>query len=592
MEKRIIFAVALSFLVLYVYQGVFMPKPVPRPVAKAAQAQQVAGSDATALGGTQTPAAGNGAASDGSSTASAPAGDAKAISQPSGAAAEVLAGDTTERDIVVETATIHAVFSNRGAVVKHWELTRYIDESKAPVDLVPQKLARTVKPFTIETGDAAADARINNALFKVEGGGATTDSKTKRTLVSFEYRDSSGLGIRKAFSIDPERYTIEASVSALQGVQAANLAFKMGAGLGDVEHTVASRYTKKPAALIFRGGKLERLDAKTVVTTPTYEGDIPWGGVDDHYFLLAAIINKPGAKYSFEAISTPNADGKTTTDYMAYVVKPPPGATSVKFFYGPKQFDLLQTNDQALVGAVDFGWWAFIAVPLLHMLNGLNDYVGNYGWSIILLTLLINLVIFPLRHKSVKSMRKMQELQPEIKAIQDRYAKFKASDPEKQKMNAEVMEVYKSRGVNPASGCFPMLLTMPILFAFYNLLSAAIELRGAPFGLWIKDLSVQDPYFVTPVLMAGTMFWQQRMTPSTGDPAQQKMFMLMPLVFGFMFLWAPSGLVIYWFVSNLAAIGQQLITNRIIGPSRPALARPPAEGKIKKVGAGKTSGAN
>jgi len=595
MEKRIIIAVALSFAVLYIYQGMFMPKPVPKPPAKAVQTQQANGSAAQPAGTSQTPAGGQGANAAGSPAPLAQAGAVQTTAQQAGAtvpAAEVLSGETEERDIVVDTDTIRAVFTNRGAVLKHWNLKRYKFENKEAVDLVAQRLPNAPRPFSIDTGDQAMDQRINNALFKVEGGGATTDSKTNRTQLSFEYRDAAGLGVRKSFTINHDRYTIEAGVSSLQGLQAGNLAFKMGAGLGDVEKTLASRYTKKPEALIFRGGKVERIDAKTVLTAPTYEGDIPWGGVDDHYFMLAAIINKPGAKFSYAPISTPNADGKTTTDYMEYSVKPPAGETSVKFFYGPKQFDLLQGIDQALVGAVDFGWWAFIAVPLLHMLNGINDYIHNYGWSIIILTLLINLVIFPLRHKSVVSMRKMQELQPEIKTIQERYSKLKASDPEKQKMNAELMELYKSRGVNPASGCFPMLLTMPVLFAFYNLLSAAIELRGAPFGLWIQDLSMQDPWYVTPVLMAGTMFWQQRMTPSTADPAQQKMFMFMPLIFGFMFLWAPSGLVIYWFVSNLAAIGQQLITNKIIGPPKPALARPPAEGKIKKVGGGKTNGAN
>ena len=173
------------------------------------------------------------------------------------------------------------------------------------------------------------------------------------------------------------------------------------------------------------------------------------------------------------------------------------------------------------------------------------------------------------------SMRKMQSLQPEIKSIQDRYAKYKITDPERQKMNQEMMALYKQRGVNPASGCVPMLLTMPVLFAFYAMLSASIELRGAPFFGWLHDLSLKDPYYITPVLMGGTMFWQQRMMPSTADPVQQKMFMLMPVVFTTMFLAAPSGLVVYWLISNLLAIGQQYVTNRLIGapPGRPAPAR-------------------
>jgi YidC/Oxa1 family membrane protein insertase len=192
----------------------------------------------------------------------------------------------------------------------------------------------------------------------------------------------------------------------------------------------------------------------------------------------------------------------------------------------------------------------------------------------------INILIFPLRHKSVVSMRKMQELQPEMKAIQARYADLKATDPAKQKMNAEVMELYRRHGANPVSGCLPMLLTMPILFAFYRLLSMAVELRGAPFMLWITDLSIRDPFFVTPVIMGASMVFQQRLQPSTADPMQQKIMMLMPVMFTFMFLWAPSGLVIYWLTSNVIGIGQQLVTNRIAGPPRIRQVRPPAERQV------------
>jgi YidC/Oxa1 family membrane protein insertase len=243
------------------------------------------------------------------------------------------------------------------------------------------------------------------------------------------------------------------------------------------------------------------------------------------------------------------------------------------------------------VRTINFGIFAFLAVPLLRALNGINAYVGNYGWSIIILTILINAAMFPLRHKSVVSMRKMQELQPEIKAIQDRYGKLKPSDPARQKMNQEVMDLYRQRGVNPASGCIPMLLTMPILFAFYSLLSQAIDLRGAPFMLWITDLSARDPYYVTPLLMGATMVWQQKITPTSTDPAQQKMMMLMPLVFTFMFLWTPSGLALYFFCSNLLGIAQQYVTNRIIGPPVVRTVRAPAERKLKRVGGGKTEDA-
>jgi YidC/Oxa1 family membrane protein insertase len=232
--------------------------------------------------------------------------------------------------------------------------------------------------------------------------------------------------------------------------------------------------------------------------------------------------------------------------------------------------------------------FAFLVVPLLRSLKWINGFVGNYGWSIILLTVIINAIMFPLRHKSVVSMRKMQEIQPQVKAIQDRYAKLKTTDPARQKMNQELMALYKERGVNPASGCVPMLLTFPVLFAFYSLLSTAIELRGAPFFGWIHDLSVHDPLYITPVLMGLSQLWQTRITPAAGaDPAQQKMMMMMPLVFAFMFLWAPAGVALYWLVSNLWGIGQQYLTNYLIGPPTIRTVRPPAQRQMKRVGGGK-----
>ena len=234
-----------------------------------------------------------------------------------------------------------------------------------------------------------------------------------------------------------------------------------------------------------------------------------------------------------------------------------------------------------VVRAINFGIWAFLIVPLLRSLNWIHSIVGNYGWSIVILTILINALMFPLRHKSVVSMRKMQEIQPEAKAIQDRYAHLKATDPAKQKMNQELMALYRERGINPASGCVPMLLTLPVLFGFYSLLTTAIELRGAPFGLWIQDLSAPDRYYVTPILMGLSQLWQQRLTPQTGvDPAQQKMMMFMPLVFTFIFFSAPSGAVVYWLVSNGWQIGQQYVTNYLIGPPTIRAPRPAAERRL------------
>jgi YidC/Oxa1 family membrane protein insertase len=226
--------------------------------------------------------------------------------------------------------------------------------------------------------------------------------------------------------------------------------------------------------------------------------------------------------------------------------------------------------------------FAWLVVPLLGTLKWLFRFTGNYGWSIILLTIIINLVMFPLRHKSSVQMRKMQMVQPQMKAIQDRYAHLKMTDPGRAKMQEEVTALYREKGVNPALGCLPLLLTLPVLWAFYSLLSQSIELRGAPFAGWIADLSARDPYYVLPTLMGITMFWQQKLTPTSADPAQQRVMMIMPVMFTVMMIASASGVVLYWFVSQVWAIGQQYLTNWLVGPL-PAMAKPaaPAARKAK-----------
>ena len=189
-----------------------------------------------------------------------------------------------------------------------------------------------------------------------------------------------------------------------------------------------------------------------------------------------------------------------------------------RFFFGPKAFDDLRAIDPEATRVINFGIFAWLAVPLLGALKWVHGFIGNWGWAIIVLTLLINIALFPLRHKSVVSMRKMQEIQPQMKAIQDRYARYKVTDPERQKMNTEVMELYKAKGVNPASGCIPMLLTFPFLFGFYNMLSQSIEIRGADFVGWIHNLSAPDPFYVLPLVFGHAQFWQTKMTPTTADP--------------------------------------------------------------------------
>ncbi len=333
------------------------------------------------------------------------------------------------------------------------------------------------------------------------------DATTNPATLVFEYQDAAGLHARKEFQLDPRTYVIGFSASVMNGTMPLNPAIQWGPGLGDAGATsgggsfFTGNYVQPPSAIYHRDDDVERLLPDSLLEQPAHEGQFRFAGLDDHYFIAVA-VNPGQARVEYRPVTLPG-EGETQRQLLDQTFRFPQAPEKVRFFYGPKQFEQLRDIDAQLVYAINFGIFQFLAVPLLGALTWIHGYVGNWGWAIILLTILINIVVFPLRHKSVVSMRKMQMLQPQMKAIQDRYAGMKVTDPARQKMNTEVMNLYREKGVNPASGCVPMVLQMPLLFAFYSMLSQAIELRGADFGLWIHDLSQADPYFVVPILMAG-----------------------------------------------------------------------------------------
>lgn len=581
MERRVLIAVFLSFLVLYGYQALFVPAPPPQP----APAQAPSGPSATAQ---STPPA--------TGPATSPAPPAPS---PTPAVSEVQAiiTESAEREITVETATVQAVLTNRGARIVRWRLKEYQDDRGQPLDLIPSALPPDqASPFALRVDDDQITQRLNTAIYRVSGdSNGRVDATTNTGVLTFDYEDAAGLRVSKELRFDPRNYVVSFSAAVTSGNEALNPTVQWGPGLGDLGASAGGgsfftgNYTQPPQLIFHRAGDVERITAADLAEQPAQEGQFRFAGVDDHYFIAAA-INPGQARLNASPVTLPGPGG-TQRQFVSQAFQFAQSPQGVRFFFGPKQFDRLQAVDAELVRAINFGIFGFLAVPLLGALKWLYGFLGNYGWSIIALTILINLAIFPLRHKSVVSMRKMQQLQPQLKSIQDRYANLKVTDPARQKMNTEIMNLYREKGVNPASGCVPMLLTLPVLFAFYSLLSQAIEIRGAAFGLWLQDLSRPDPYYVTPILMGATMFWQQKITPTTADPTQQRIMMIMPLMFSFMFLSAPSGLVIYWFVSNLWAIGQQYFTNWLIGPPVIQTVRPPAERRLKNVGAGRTTSA-
>ena len=564
MERRVLLAITLSFLVLFLFQRFVMPPPPARP-------SPVANQSAAATQAAQAPPPATAASSTPALKPSSPSVPANA--SPAGPAMTV--GDVSAREIVVETTKVRAVFSNRGATILHWILKEFRNDAGQPLDLVPGGAGdATTKPFTLSVDDQDTTARINGAIYRATvNGTAVRDSvdatATPQTIV-FEAAASDGLTIRKTFTLEPTSYVIAFSAVVQSGQQALNPTIQWGPGLGDdIARTPPSSFfspasTLPAQAIVYRDGDVDRM---APTASGSQEGPFKYTGVDDHYFA-SILLNDASrnVKIEYQPQHVPLAsDPAIIGKYVSYSLKFQSPPESMRFYYGPKVFEELRAIDPELTRAINFGMFAVLAVPLLGALKWVQAFVGNWGWSIVVLTILINIAMFPFRHKSVVSMRKMQAIQPQMKAIQERYAKYKITDPERQKMNTEVMELYKAKGVNPASGCVPMLLTLPFLIAFYSMLQMAIEIRGANFAGWITNLSAPDPYFILPVAMGAVQFWQTRIQPATGDPAQQRIMMFMPLMFAAMSFSFPSGLVLYWLVSTLFTIVQQYFTNYLIG---------------------------
>jgi YidC/Oxa1 family membrane protein insertase len=564
MEKRVLLAVLLSFLVLYGYQALFPPPEPPKPGPKPAQSEP---------------------------TAAEPAKGQEAPQVQPVEAAPVLS-DSAERDVTFENDSVSAVFTTRGGALKSWRLKKYHDASRQPLELVPNPVPPgTPRQFTL-SAEGPVGATLSQALYKPSA--TQVQVTTAPATLTFEYQDASGLSARKEFTFTPDApYLITLSATVTQSGREIVPTVHGGPGIGSgIVVSSMGMYSPPPQPIFTRDGKESRISTSDIPEHAAMDGAFGFVGVDDHYFLSAAVPGGQPLHVEYKPLDVPVPATETVAHFVEWSVRYPTAPRNARFFLGPKDLDVLRAVDIDLTRSIHWGYFGWLAVPLLQALKWINGYAGNYGWSIVLLTVIINLAMFPLRHKSVVSMRRMQEIQPEVKAIQDRYAKLKMTDPARQKMNTEMMSLYRERGVNPASGCVPMLLTMPVLLAFYSMLSVAIEIRGAPFIGWIRDLSVHDPLFITPVLMGLTQLVQTKMTPTTADPMQQKMMLFMPLIFMTMFIWAPSGLVLYWTVSNLWAIGQQTLTNRIIGPPVVRGARPAADRKVKNVGGGKTDQAS
>jgi YidC/Oxa1 family membrane protein insertase len=550
MEKRIFVAVLISIGFLWLWAAV-APKLFP-DLMKKPEPAVVQPAPTTSTPETPAPAVA-------SSTTSAPA--PATTTQSTAAAASTPAvqpvADTSQKVIAFDAKDFVARFSNRGAELVSFQLKHYRARPSSKTDTSNVELVkereqgRVDYPFAIESSDAAFSRRANNALYAVR----EFDDKNMHVI---EYRWSDGThSVTKTFRFISDEYLFNFAVSIVPPVP-----YRVAIGPGI--RTLAP--DEKDNQFITTGNGVVQHDDSLKIINREKAGSltpfpaVQYIGIEDNYFLSALRPEKSGGAI-LRAIDVPaGAKNEKRREVYAGVNAAPDGTVTGGAFFGPKEATVV--DKYGFEKTLQLGVFGIIARFFLAALLWLNKFTKNYGFAIIVLTIIIKLVLYPLQHKWIVSMKKMQKLQPKMEAIKARYKKAKTDPEQRQKMNAETMKLYQQEGINPAGGCLPFVLQVPILWGFYGLLTHAIELRGAPFMLWIQDLSMKDPYYITPILMTVTMFIQQAITPSTADPAQKRMFMIMPLIMGWIFKEFPTGVVLYWLMQNVLTIVQQVIMNK------------------------------
>ncbi len=499
MEKRALIAVILSILILVVYQYFFMPAPVPK----------------SEVDKRTTMEAGN---------------KTKEETTPT-AIPEIIKEDISKiKNITVESDLYTAIFSSRGGTLKSITLKKYKDKGGKPITL---KGDEKIPPFSIGVDE---NFQFGEANFSVKGSDIKLGAEKDKATLVFEY-SSGDMIIRRTYTVYNDHYGID-----LRDEVNFPYMVTVGKDFGIYEKDESVHY----GPVVLRYADRREFVTDKLKEPALFKEGIKWIAQEDKYFFSAIAPRsaveeaKVWAKEGVALVALKLNSG--VNDYLIYA--------------GPKEYDLLKKFGLELEHIVDFGFFSFLARPLFWILKLFYGIFHNYGIAIIFLTIITRIPFIPLINKGQKSMKKLQDIQPKIVEIREKYKK----DP--QRMQREIMELYKKNKVNPMGGCLPLILQIPVFFALYKILTIAIELRGAPFVLWINDLSVKDPYYILPIVMGATMVIQQKMTPSTMDPTQQKLMMLMPVVFTFLFLTFPSGLVLYWLVNNVLSIAQQWYINR------------------------------
>ncbi|HKD02603.1 MAG TPA: membrane protein insertase YidC [Terriglobales bacterium] len=551
MERRLLLVFVLTFLVILIFQPI-LKRYLPQPPATPSEVQPK--TSAPAPGGAVSAAV----------AAGGPAVPAPGVSRQAGA----------ESETVVDSSLYRITLTNHGGQVKSWILKQYDDDQRRPLELVnPAASEKFGYPLSLWTYDEAQRNKLNSVLYLSSRSG----NCVAPCELSFEYADAD-LSVRKVFRFD-DSYVAHVEATVVEkGSQIS--AFPMWpAGLGDANSPAAFAASRIEFQLA--NGDVERLAAKKVSSGNTLTGPFVWAAVSDQYFaavFLPEDTRNPALVTLRNPIEIPKdwrrPEGeKTMADVLGMAVGSLKGPSVGRLFVGPKVLRILETVpvaglpanvDPNLRQLIDYGWFGFLSRPLFVWLRWTyNNIVQNWGWAIVIQTLIITLALLPLRISSMKSALKMQKIQPQMNAIKEKYKKYSMRDPRRQEMNQEIAALMKQEKVSPVGGCLPLLIQMPILFAYYRMLGVAIDLRHAPW-LWIRDLSSPDPHYILPTLLVISMIATQRMTPQAGiDPQQQKMMnWIMPLAMGFIFYNLAAGLNLYYGLSNLIAISQQFIMNR------------------------------
>ena len=548
MEKNAILAIVLSVVILLLWQQLFVAPQQQKLQEEQARQEEIARQER------QT---------DGETTQS-PVGQVQEAISVEGVlpSTEFSARqlDENAEDIIIETPFIHAIITTQGARIKSWKLLAHKDTNREPVEFVsPGSRQRGQYPVEVFTGDASLDEELNTGLYESFVTSVQLEPGDESATLSLTYKLDNGGIFTKQFLFHEDSYKIDMTLKFSEPSQVGKaLTVVWGPGLGsDLEN--AMRFE---AGVATQTGDVKpiRDSAKKIDSLLTHQ-NVEWGAINRKYFATAFFASNTNNTFSINNIPL-QAQGEEKIAPIQHILiglsQPLSGGEcQVSLYAGPKERTELQRAHQGFEKLIDYGFFRFIAEPLAQFMNFLYLYVKNYGVVIICLTILIKIIFYPLTYKSFSSMKRMQDIQPQMKALQ---AKHKN---DKQKLNQEMMVLYKEKGVNPMGGCLPMVLQIPVFFALYQTLSQSIELRGASF-LWISDLSASETLFFKPLvlMMGASMFLQQSMTPTAADNKQAQMFKFMPILFTAMFWNFPAGLVLYWFMNNILTIGQQYLINK------------------------------